>query len=477
MVMTPTPAEAKQRIKAAIELLRARWPLYATYKAYCSDKQPLTFASEEYKDAFAKMISRYRENLCPAVVNALADRLIVTGFDYEGPSAGAAAPQGEASEAEATAAQVITSTTWRIWRDNRMDHRAGQVMKEAARCGDAFVLVWPDSEGRPRITPQDPQAMQVHYPDEGELPDWAAKWWLLEDKRARLNIYTPEAIEKWVTPRALQGGKMPTTTIPDFVPWPEEPWIENKFGRVPVFHFANDADIGEYGTSELKDVLPIQDALNKSVADILVGAEFAAFPQRYATGIQVVIDPETGQPVKSFKPGPDRLWISGSKDAEFGQFMPMQLEQLLEERASFKDAIADVTGTPTHYLRMNPTSWPSGESLKTAEARFVSKVRDRQQGFGNAWEDVIAFAALQMGMTIDGRLSTLWQDASPRSDKDAAETAILKKQVGVSNEQLQRELGYSDEQIEKMGEESAEAAEAATERMMQSAARFDAREE
>lgn len=429
-------------IDQALKRLRGRANGYKRYRDYYGANQPLTFASDKYKDAFAKMVAAYQENMCPAVIDAIVDRLVVVGFTVEG------------------GAKEEGAVAWDIWRDNRMDLRAGEVHQEAVRCGDSYVIVWPDDEGSPRITPQDASMCTVKY-DEAEHIEWAAKWWLREeDNKGRLNLYFPDRIEKYVTQNKVENGSgisMRAATLQEF----EAP-LANPYDRVPVFHFANNAPIGAFGMSDLRDVIPLQDALNKAVADMLVTMEFAAYPQRWATGLQVENDPVTGQPKKPWEAGQDRVWSTGDPEVKFGQFEPADLDKMLHVQDKFLTAIARVTGVPTHYLLINPSDFPSGEALKTAEARFVSKVKDRQLGFGNVWEDVLTFCLEISGAGISGQLSTLWNDPSPRSERDQAETAVIKQAIGVSDEQLQREMGYSDDQIAQMATEK-EASDTASE--------------
>ena len=59
-----------------------------------------------------------------------------------------------------------------------------------------------------------------------------------------------------------------------------------------------------------------QDAINKYRADALVASEFAAFRQRWAIGIDIPVDPETGRPIEPFKPAVDRLWTFPRPDPE-----------------------------------------------------------------------------------------------------------------------------------------------------------------
>ena len=55
---------------------------------------------------------------------------------------------------------------------------------------------------------------------------------------------------------------------------------------VPVVPFPNLGE-GSFGMSELRDVVPLQDALNKTLLDMLVGSESQALPQRYALGLEI----------------------------------------------------------------------------------------------------------------------------------------------------------------------------------------------
>lgn len=435
------------RVVAAIKQLRSRALTYRKCCDYYDGKQPLTYASDKYDEQFAKMVAAYTENMCPTVVDALCDRLIITGFD-------SATDDEGVNMAQAT------------WELQRMDQRALEVHQEAVKCGDAYVIVWNDPllPSDVRFWVQEAAQCTVHY-DEDENIDWAAKWWL-EGNIGRLTIYGPLTIERWRTARPLASGAGMPTRAESYV---LEQVLPNMTGVVPVFHFANAAPIGRFGRSELHDVFPIQDALNKATADMLVGMEFAAWPQRWATGLQNKLD-VAGKPMAPFVAGADRLWSTTNPEGRFGQFDAMELPNVIAAQNKFLTAVARVTGTPTHYMLLEGADFPSGEALKTAEARFIAKIEHRQTAFGNSWEDVMRFALRLQGheQPPDQHLSVVWQDASPRSEREAAEVAILKSQVGVSNQQLQSEMGYSDEEIEKMEGEKAEAADAAMERQQAS---------
>ncbi len=329
-----------------------------------------------------------------------------------------------------------------------MDARAGEVHQEAVTAGDAYVLVWP-GEGGPALHPQAADVMHVkHDEDEPHRIVWAVKLWRRPDSFIRANVYFPDRLEKFITGRAMSA--LPGS-YRSFFPYADEgePWpLANPLGEVPIVHFANNARLGDVGKSELVDTIPLQDALNKAVADMLVAMEFHAFLQRWATGVQVQYD-ESGKPVVPFEAGSDRIWVTPAADAKFGQFDPAGLQQFIAVQESFRAEVARVSGTPLHYLLLQTGDFPSGEAMRTAESRFLSKIRKRLTAFGNRWEDVMRLA-LKADGRADVRLNARWTDPAPVSEKERLEALEAKKRLGIPDEQLWSEMGYGQADIERM---------------------------
>lgn len=424
-------------IATALSQLSSRSADYRLYRNYVDGDHRLLFATEKFLSAFGALFRAFSDNLCSKVVDAAADRLILTGFSSE---------TGDA--------ESISKTAWALWLANRMDLRAAEVHTEALTSGDAYVIVWPDASGQPIIYPNDAAMMTVHY--DCETPGsimWASKCWSGDGGKMRLNLYYSDRIEKYITTKDCSSG-MPTNSN-GFVPFEcDEAWpLLNPYGRVPVFHFANRGKIGAFGRSELCSVIPLQDALNKTVADTLVGMEFMALPQRWATGLETPTDELTGKPKALFIPGADRVWASAGENTKFGQFDAANISQLLAAQDTFRKEIATVSSTPIHFLQPPSGNWPSGEALKTAESEFLAKIGRKQVSLGNNWEDVMSFALRVAGAGEDVRLSAIWKSPAPHSEIDEANTAVLKKQVGISDAQLQREMGYTETEIVAMAAE------------------------
>lgn len=425
-------------IEIAVKEFEAKADGYDKPLKYYKGDQDLAFATEKFQNTFGKLFREFALNLCPAVCDAVRDKLTLTGWSVE---------DGE------TASGDITTDAWKIWQANRMGVRSRSIHREALVAGDSYAIVWVDPAGKnTTIYPQKAKTCVVFYDEEspGKIL-WAAKQWLTPpdakgETFARLNLYYPDRIERYISVKK-------TTTLPEKVKdWAEiaddKPVIKNPYSKVPVFHFGNNADIGSFGQSELSDAIPLQNALNKSVCDLLVAMEFAAYRQRYATGIDVEYDDE-GKAKAPFIAGIERLWVNESPEAKFGDFAASDLKQFLDVKDGFRIDMAVVTKTPIHYFTQTGGDFPSGEALQKAEQPFINKVNDRQESFGQVWEDLMAFALRIEKGKKDVRLFTEWEDPAPLSEKDELANLQTKQDLGIPDEQLWEEAGYGEDDIKR----------------------------
>ena len=423
-------------VTLALRTLAARQDAYATYRAYYDGRQRLTFASDSFRAAFAGQLRQLVYNRCATVVDALADRLRIFGWQ---------ADDGE----EVT---PIEQAALDIWRRSRLDLRHVDAHVEALRAGDAYLIVWPDLDGAPRIAVN--QAHLVTTVRDDEDPDrivLAVKAWRVTRGplagRWRVTTYSAEAIERWITTGSSDALPEKAATL---VPYEDEApaQVRNPWGVTPVFGLHNAAGIEQRGASELRDVIPLQDGLNKSVADMLVAMEYVAYPQRWATGVEAPLDPETGQPMKPFRPGVDRVWVVGDENAQLGEFPAGDMTQFLAVQQEWDVKIGRVSRVPIHWLGMSG-GFPSGESLKTAESPFVSKVLDRQAEFGAVWGDAMALALRMAGYgeREAGQIAPVWTPAETRSEAEFWRVAQQKQAAGVPQAQIWREAGYTPGQV------------------------------
>lgn len=442
---------------------------YQKYRDYYEGEQALEFATKKFQNAFGAMFQTFAYNRSAAVVDSVADRLQLLGFEVESNDT-QLDDTGAGGQGDATALAIGA-----IWQFNRMDRLQGEVHTEALKCGDSYVIIWPelqlDGSWMPRIYAQKAGTVVVVTDEETGQTIYAAKAWKIGTGPLtgfwRLTMYFPEAIYKFVT--AAKKNDMPKKAG-DWLPYDgsvegkaPEPWpIPNPWLTVPVFHFANNAFTGEYGRSELKDVIPLQDAVNKASMDLMVAMEYGAYRQRYATGLQLgTPDPITGVIKSPFKAGPGEIW-TGPAGASFGDFDNTDLNQFLAVAKDLDAKISNVTRIPGFWLTMGMENPPSGEALKTADSPFVSKLEDRQISFGNPWEDIFGLGVGMMAPSgspdgIVKNLKSVWKPAELRSDLDLAQVETLKANLGIPDEKLWAEMGYTAAEIEEMKAMKAEA--------------------
>lgn len=398
--------------------------------AYYDGDQRLMFATDVFRDTFGQMFEAFADNLCAPVVDAIADRLAIEGWS---------GANGEQAE--------------QLWIENFGTRISGEAHLEALTAGNSAVIVWPGPDMRPVFWPQLAGTIAIEY--DAAVPgrvSFAAKVWRETGRsdyagRWRMTLYYPDRIERFITKTRL--NERPSTAAP-FVPFDADdagPVVVNQWDVVPVFPLANNAAVGRPGKSELKDALPIQDALNKSVADMLIAMEFAAVPQRYGIGILDQRDPTTGEKVEPLKAGINRLWTVANGNAQLGQFDAADLNAFLSVSTSFRAEMARVTGTPLHYFQLQSGDAPSGKALDKLDERNIKKVEDRQDSFtSSCWKP-----AMELGLIMSGirqpDATPRWASAETRDESGDLDNAAKKKDLGVPADVYLVELGYSADEV------------------------------
>lgn len=384
----------------------------------------MAFATEKFRQAFGDLFKDFADNWCDLVVDAVEERLNVEGFRL------GSSPAGD-------------DKAWSIWQANGLDAMSQIAHTEGLINGIVYALVDPfiTVNGEPRITIEHPsQTTVVTAPSDPRERIAALKMWDDEFGQHFATLFLPEVVHKY----QRDGGK--------WVPRDGEPELENPFGRVPVVQLANRPRLLKDGVSEIHKVMPVQDAINKEIADMLVASEFSAFFQRWATGIEIPRD-EQGNQLEPFKVSVDRLFVAENPDAKFGTLQSSDLSNYVKVIEMLVQHVASQTRTPPHYFYLSG-EFPSGESIKSAETGLVAKTRRKMRFFGEAWEEVIRLAFAAKGRSKRGlsSIETIWADPESRTESEMVDAAVKRQAIGVPNRQLQEDVGYSQVQIERFAQ-------------------------
>lgn len=402
---------------------RAKYQLCTDYYRG-NHRQVFDIASESFQRYFRELLVRVRENLCKPVVRAFSERIAIEGW----------------KGANAKAAEQMA-------QDRKLSALANRVHTEAIKVGDSYILVWPDQpEGERRLFRQNATEMcTMADPEDPERLYLAAKVWQ-KGRVLRANLYYEDRVERYAA--TTRSGSTPkASAFTEYADDGSEAVIAHSFGRVPVVRFANDAECEAMpGTPLLEDAIPLQDMLNKTLADLLIADEFFALPMRIFTGVTDEVNPTTGRTMaEDFNPRRDRNLFFGGTETKATELGAGDLEQVIAVTDAFALKIARVTGTPLHYLVLGEGDFPSGEALRTAEARLVSKVTDLHDEWGPVWADVMALLGVE-GVEPD------WLDPAHITEAERLERLEARKRLGEPWAYTMQELGYAETDIPKLQE-------------------------
>lgn len=339
---------------------KPRFAYYSLHRDYWAGRHRYPFASPKFVNMYRWILRTAQMNVCEPIVDAFTDRITVDNW-------------GMTDEKTS----------------QELDRARALIDREAWRCGDAYVLVWPGKDGRrhpyyhradqiiPHIDETDPTAMA-----------WATKLWTARDGHGRLTVYDAQKAERWETDHKITEPGT-SATIDD---WTTElahmhPYradgsevIGHDMGVTPVcwWRRGGDDQIG-FGRSILEAVIPIQDELNYSVAASIIGIERIAEPIRYALADEAPkprLNPLTGRmepPSVDFDPTKENLLTLVARQA--GQFSSPSAADLIALQNQAARKAGSVVGVPAWYLAEDSDGQaPSGESLRVEMSRMIAKI-------------------------------------------------------------------------------------------------------
>lgn len=479
LVLIPTTATPPARTPAGIDPGTSPWWICRLLDAMEARKARLTrlrqyhrgeqdtwkLHSEAARLAFNRTFSGLKANLAAPIVSSAARRLKVEGFRV--PVDGSDDP---------LVTTVSDAEAWRIWQANAMDGRSAIAHTEAIAMGECPVIIDrnPDDPRTPRITVEDPlQVIVERDPADPRRRLAAIKTWVDADGARVLILYLPDRLEWWRTvPAAQVAGRRAAgfarVSADQFdlrgTRWrfdPERSGASPTPDAVPVAVLVNQPRVDGTGQGEHEAILPLLDAINKTLIDLLTTSEFTAAPQRYASGI--TLDQEQDEKdadgnVTRVAPTPIQQavnrWItSENPDAAFGQFPIAQLEPYTKAIDEFVELITASTSTPFHLLLAGSRSVPmTGEARKTAEHPLDQKVEGMQVDFGEAWEEVMRLAFLAAGDTkhASTRSEVRWRPQGSSSEAQHTDALSKLAAIGVDFETILELYPFSPEEITRI---------------------------
>lgn len=384
--------------------LSNRLPLMQEYRDLVDDIHPYPDSAETSRK-FQRMAGLATTNLMGLVVEATAERMEVEGVRI-----------GDEPDAD--------KDIWNdIWQRSDFDAGSQEAITSALLYSRSFVSVSPpDADNEfARLNYEDPRQVVLAYTPEGE-------------RAAALKVFTDE----WT------GATFGTLYLPDFIVkltlgsnpdaatrrWElrdmganSDAAIKNPLGEVPFFELQN-RPLGSI-RSEIASLVIPQKLLNQTMFNIEAIAEYGAFRQKWATGIEVPIDPVTNKPVAPYEAHVAKLFVSEGADAKFGDFNQTELQPHLDLAREIAGHIARISRLPATYFLTDVANL-SAEALALLVSGLVKKCKRRVKGYEPAIEGAIRLALQSMddprGDTAN--IEVKWAEMETLSMAQMADAAV-----------------------------------------------------
>lgn len=222
----------------------------------------------------------------------------------------------------------------------------------------------------------------------------------------------------------------------------ELPW-----GFLPVIHIQNIAQPYYYeGLSDVEPLIPLQDELNTRLSDRASRITFQSFKMYLGKGIEGFED----KPVS-----PGRMWYTDNPEAtieEFGGDNPTPSEGLhIAEIREALDKTSGVTPVVAGVIKNKLGNLTSAVALRLTLMGMLSKNDRKRFTYSEGLKEICRMvlsildtANIYKTTETDREVDIVFPSPLPENVMEKLKEAQIKKELGVSTEQVLRELGYGD---------------------------------
>lgn len=389
--MVMSNEDAISTARRLLTLRESEQPRLQRIKNYMGGKHDSVYVPKGARAEYRWLVERAKVKILPLIVTVVAQNLYVDGYR----------PAGKDENA----------SPWEVWQANRLDARQHGVHRAALTYGAAYTLVMP-GKPVPVITPFSPRRMTAVYADpvNDEWPIYAIEDRLentAKGQRRVVRVYDDQA-------RYTLCGKPDGSEL---VMDGKDAVMTHGLGVCPVVRFVNTEDLdGDGVLGEIEPLIDAQDQLNMTTFNLLMAQQYAAFRQRWVTGMAPPQD-EQGNPVEPFRSRVDGLFVGEDPDIKFGEFGATDLGGYLNSREATIRHISTLSQVPPYHLLGQMVNL-SAEALAAARDGLDRKIDERESLFGESWEQTLRLAALaakDVDAWNDTAAQVVWRDTSARS--------------------------------------------------------------
>lgn len=381
--------------------LLGRIPDMEGYRALVDDEHDAPHSSERAQK-FQVIAGLSTTNLTGLAVEATAERFTVEGVRV-----------GDDPDSD--------KDVWdNVWQRSDFDQGSQEATTAALVYARSFVSVEPPTvDSYARLRYEDPRQVVMSYLPDGSrgpaLKVFTDEW----TGRTFATLYTNDVIVK------MERQGIPGSTQIQWLPREirgEDTVTRNPLGEIPFFELQNKLT-GSIRSEVAPLVIP-QKRLNQIVFNTDAVAEFGAFRQKWATGIEVVRGPD-GQPISPYEAGIMKMFVGTGEQAKFGNFDATEMKPYIELAQDVAAHISRLSRVPITYFLSNVSNL-SGDALALLISGLVLKCQRRVKGYEPALEGAVRLALRTMGdpRSNAGNIEIKWADMETRSMAQSADAAV-----------------------------------------------------
>jgi len=301
---------------------------------------------------------------------------------------------------------------------NDFDAQQQTWFRGAIRDGDSYVIIDPETLSWVSEPAYDGfSGLVVIIDSMTRKPVWACKLWSEADTSdiagddptqavMKLIVYQPDRVSYWIGEEGAQGvrpdNKIAQAAQTDADGTPLEPvnYEEWPLETLPIIHYANQIDnFTQYGESELRPAVPLQDVLNRTLHSMVMASEFSAFKLLWSIGFEIDVDGIAPGGVVNLvlKAGGATITdftdeqIEFIKAAKVGQFEASDISQYTNQVDKIVQQISQSTQTPIYGVTASGNL--SGEALKQLEIGLLGKIERFQRQNTDALKELVQMTA------------------------------------------------------------------------------------
>ena len=397
--------------------------------AYYDSINPSPEMLENVGSVYRRLLGLSKTPWGRLVVDITAERLSVNGFRVGGTE--------------------VDEQLWVDFRKSRMEALQRQIHREALALGTSYASVW---DGNISFE----SALSVTHENAAGDPHQVAAavkvWYDSVEGRLRCTLYLPDSVHRWRSHSEVNDDTFSRsahsiwkTTSWDYLQ--EDGVIPNPYNQVPIVPFVVRPNWEGYGVSDLEDLRPLIGRIESITANTVLAVELGAFRQKWATGLEIPTDPDTGESVEPFKAALDRLWTSEDEATRFGSFDATDIRPYLQAVSDAIGQLSAVSRVPTLYFNQSELSNPpSAASLEATETGLIKKVMERMDRFSESWEQVAAMVLNDS----DSPITVSWNDPRTRSEAQMVDAASKLYNIGFPFEAILEYMGYTPEEVKRL---------------------------